>query len=181
MAHRKDYTLPGPMEQPVLLTTTADPVQLEMLLDLLGQVGIHAFAADDSTGRYTRLYMGVSVYAREVYVEQTQLAEAQTLLAEYFSEGETEPLPPEDEYDYEEPKEDYGYPLQESKQPFGMRRSTVQNAILIMLILAAVSLVFGAISIVGSFFEEPVCVPPCQHTNLPAEQFPIPEFDNDWS
>lgn len=144
MSHPKDYTLPGPMEHPALLTATNDPVRLEMLMDMLEQAGIHAFAADDSTARSTRLYMGVSAIDREVYVEQAHLEEAQALLEGYFAQADDLESPQQAE---EEPEADHGYPRQASA--FSGRRTFVQWIFLLVVGGFFALLALGLLSMLG--------------------------------
>ena len=65
----------------VALATPQNPVESEMLQDLLRQAQILVLVQDEAgVGGYMKIYMGYSIYGETLYVHQEDFARAQELL-----------------------------------------------------------------------------------------------------
>ena len=65
----------------VALATPQNPVESEMLQDLLRQAQIPVLVQDEAgVGGYMKIYMGYSIYGETLYVHQEDFARAQELL-----------------------------------------------------------------------------------------------------
>ena len=65
----------------VALTTPQNPVESEMLQDLLRQEQIAVLVQDEAgVGGYMKIYMGYSIYGETLYVHREDFARAQELL-----------------------------------------------------------------------------------------------------
>lgn len=64
----------------VPLTNLYNPVESEMVQDLLQKEGIPVLARDEETGGYLKVYAGYSVFGESLYVKEKDYARAQELL-----------------------------------------------------------------------------------------------------
>lgn len=64
----------------VKLTNLLDPLESEMLQDLLRQEGIPVLTRDKGSGGYLKIYMGYSMFGEDIYVRQSDYARAQELI-----------------------------------------------------------------------------------------------------
>ena len=65
----------------VALTTPQNPIESEMLQDLLRQEQIAVLVQDEAgVGGYMKIYMGYSIYGETLYVHREDFARAQELL-----------------------------------------------------------------------------------------------------
>ncbi len=74
----------------VALTTPQNPVESEMLQDLLRQAQIPVLVQDEAgVGGYMKIYMGYSIYGETLYVHREDFARAQELLQSLRQGSET--------------------------------------------------------------------------------------------
>lgn len=64
----------------VKLINLQNPVESELLQDLLRQAGIPVLARDKESGGYLKIYMGYSVFGEDLYVRQSDYGRAQEIL-----------------------------------------------------------------------------------------------------
>lgn len=57
----------------VKLANLLDPLESEMLQDLLRQEGIPVLAKDKESGGYLKIYMGYSMFGEDLYVQGVRL------------------------------------------------------------------------------------------------------------
>ena len=73
----------------VALTTPQNPLESEMLQDLLRQENIPVMVQDlEGAGGYLKIYMGYSIYGETLYVHEQDLARAQELLQTLRQDGD---------------------------------------------------------------------------------------------
>lgn len=71
----------------VYLTSTANKLESELIIDLLNAEGIPAFAREKELGNYLNIYMGYSVYGEDIYVDRDDSKAARALLSDAFPDG----------------------------------------------------------------------------------------------
>ncbi len=64
----------------VKLANLLDPLESEMLQDLLRQEGIPVLAKDKESGGYLKIYMGYSMFGEDLYVRESDYERAQELM-----------------------------------------------------------------------------------------------------
>lgn len=64
----------------VKLTNLLNPLESEMLQDLLRQEGIPVLTRDKGSGGYLKIYMGYSMFGEDLYVRQSDYVRAQELI-----------------------------------------------------------------------------------------------------
>lgn len=64
----------------IKLANLLNPLESEMLQDLLRQEGIPVLTRDKGSGGYLKIYMGYSMYGDDLYVRQSDYARAQELI-----------------------------------------------------------------------------------------------------
>lgn len=67
-------------EMLVKLANLLDPLESEMLQDLLRQEGIPVLAKDKESGGYLKIYMGYSMFGEDLYVRESDYERAQELM-----------------------------------------------------------------------------------------------------
>ncbi len=72
------------MENPVFLTKFEDPINAEIFEDVLSNNNINYFSAENAEGGMQVLFGG-SFFAKEIYVDESQLDLANNLLADFLS------------------------------------------------------------------------------------------------
>ncbi|MEG1774290.1 MAG: DUF2007 domain-containing protein [Oscillospiraceae bacterium] len=83
--------------EPVYLATAENTLQSGMLVELLEESGISVLVKNRSVGGYTKVAWGFSVTGDDLYVDRSQLAQAQELTRDFLLPQETpgskEPAP----------------------------------------------------------------------------------------
>lgn len=96
-AHLVDSLPAEPEEEPLryvsmkrmFLLSTSGSIESAMIVDILGQHGIRAFAQQKEAGNYLNAYSGFSIYGEDLYVDAADYEAASALAREFLSQPET--------------------------------------------------------------------------------------------
>lgn len=93
----------NPMNR-TFLVSTADSIQSSMLIDVLNQNGIPAFAQPKEGGGYLNACGGYSVFGEDIYVDAADLSAAKELAdgLQPIAEDESAASPEEVEFEFED-------------------------------------------------------------------------------
>lgn len=124
----------------VPLTNLYNPVESEMMQDLLRKEGIPVLVKDEESGGYLKVYAGYSVFGDSLYVKEEDYARAQELLYAMqqnsevaLQEAQTDAF--EDAALFEEYENE-----QEVQQETGEKKKSAIPVILIIIVAAILTL-----------------------------------------
>lgn len=122
---------------PIRVAENVGQLDGDSILALLEDSGIPAFAKELGSGSYMRLYMGFSIYGKDIYVAEKDIQKAKEIIDGYFVEASKEDLENALEYEFEEPVE------KETNNAKSLARAIIVS---IVVICIAVVTVIGALS-----------------------------------
>lgn len=129
--------------EPVFLTQSTDERELELIEKLLQAERIPFFARDLESGEYMRIYMGFSIYGKQIFVRAKDYAACSQMLSRLVGEYEDDEL--EAAYDaFMDSAEPEDIPQADSEQAGGGHRMLlgffVFFAVLIVLMILVTTL-----------------------------------------
>ena len=129
----------------VALTDLQDPIESEMLQDLLRQEQIPVMVrGDEGSGDYLKIYMGYSMFGESLYVRAADYERAKELLAGLRHNGEAalQEAQPEafDDVEYFEQYEAENTPA----DPVNNRKSAQRLLVVLTLAVAVYAVLWGA-------------------------------------